>query len=122
MHRIFLAIAGFAGATGVALGALGAHALAARLGESLSTWQTAVEYHLVHALALLVLAFHDEIGNTPRAVAGWLFVVGIICFSGSLYLLALGGPGALGPVTPIGGVAFIGGWITLVVAALARRP
>ena len=100
---------------------MGAHALSARLGDALPTWQTAVEYHLYHALALLILAVVDGISRTPRAVAGWLFVVGIICFSGSLYVLALGGPAVLGPVTPIGGAALIGGWITLVVAALKRR-
>lgn len=120
MQRTILALAGTAGATGVALGALGAHALSPRLGEAMSTWQTAVDYHLVHALALLVLAFADGLGRA-REIAGWLFAAGLVCFSGSLYGLALGGPALLGPVTPIGGVAFIAGWCVLVYAALNAR-
>ncbi len=88
-----------------------------------AVWDTAVQYHLVHAIALLACGLLRELpGASGRAleVAGWSFVVGVLLFSGSLYLLALGGPTLLGPVTPLGGVAFIIGWLALVVAAISR--
>lgn len=104
------------------LGAFGAHALKARLAESsLSTWETAVHYQLVHALALVLVALflRTAAGGPSSALtaAGWCFLAGILLFSGSLYVLALGGPRLLGPVTPIGGVAFLAGWLALLVAA-----
>lgn len=107
--------AALAGMTGVALGALGAHALAPALEEAGRTgvWQTAVLYHLIHAVALLALA---GVGARRRTgLAALLWVIGLLLFSGSLYLLSLGGPGWLGPVTPIGGLALIGGWLTLLI-------
>lgn len=105
-------------AFGVLLGAFGAHALRERVGEALfATWETAVFYHLVHALALVVLAaFATRLGHA----AGWigiLFAGGILLFSGSLYALVLTGIRPLGIITPIGGVAFIAGWVWLAVAA-----
>lgn len=118
--RIFLMFAGVFGALGVAAGAFGAHALRDRLGaELMSTWETAVLYHLLHAVALLLLAVgvdRADAGHSWFAAAGWLWVAGIILFSGSLYALSLGGPRLLGPITPIGGVAFVFGWSCLVVA------
>lgn len=118
--RIFLMLAGVLGALGVAAGAFGAHALRDRLGpELMSTWETAVFYHLVHAVALLGLALNvarADAGAGWLAAAGWLWVAGIVLFSGSLYALALGGPRLLGPVTPLGGTALIVGWLCLVVA------
>lgn len=121
---VFLLIAAVYGACGVALGAFGAHGLKSQLGASgLATWQTAVTYHLIHALALLLtglwLRFAGGFGTSlPLLVAGWAFVIGVLLFSGSLYVLALGGPRALGPVTPFGGVSFIAGWVALIWAAL----
>lgn len=117
--RSLLLAAAVLGAVGVALGAFGAHGLRARLdAHALGVWETAVRYHLVHAVALLAIAL------SPHAAAlrasGWLFAAGIALFSGSLYVLALGGPRALGPVTPLGGLAFIAGWLWLARAALAR--
>jgi uncharacterized membrane protein YgdD (TMEM256/DUF423 family) len=117
--RGLLLAAALLGAAGVALGAFGAHGLRARLdARALEIWETAVRYHLLHAVALLALAL------SPQAPAlrgpGWLFVAGIALFSGSLYALALGGPRALGPVTPLGGLAFLAGWLWLAKAALAR--
>lgn len=112
-------LAGLFGATGVMAGAFGAHALRATLGPSLPAWQTAVQYHLVHALALLALAAWQRSGAAPLASwSGWLFAAGIIFFSGSLYGLALGGPRWLGPVTPLGGSLLIGGWILMIVQAV----
>jgi uncharacterized membrane protein YgdD (TMEM256/DUF423 family) len=99
----------------VVLGAFGAHALKARLGgEALSIWQTAVQYHFWHALALLAVALAGA-GPWFRA-AGWLFLAGVLLFSGSLYALAFGIP--LGVVTPLGGLALILGWVAFAVAAL----
>ena len=99
------------------LGAFGAHALKARLSaEALSVWQTAVQYHFWHVLALLAVALA---GTGPWfKVAGWLFVAGILVFSGSLYALALGAPRALGMIAPVGGLALILGWIAFAVAAI----
>lgn len=120
---LFLIIAAGYGASGVALGAFGAHGLRTQLGAAIDTWQTAVLYHLVHALALLLvglwLRFAAGAGTGgPLLVAGWSFVLGVLLFSGSLYALALGGPRMLGPVTPLGGAAFIIGWLALLWAGI----
>ncbi|HRG54405.1 MAG TPA: DUF423 domain-containing protein [Lacunisphaera sp.] len=102
--RFNLIAAGFLGFAGVALGAFGAHALKETLVAhgSTATWQTAVLYHLVHSAALLALP--------GGKWAGRCWIVGITLFSGSLYWLALGGPKLLGPITPLGGAAFLAGW------------
>jgi uncharacterized membrane protein YgdD (TMEM256/DUF423 family) len=102
-----LIAAGVLGFTGVTLGAFGAHALKETLTThgTTSTWQTAVLYHLVHAVALLAL----PVGRWP----GRCWIAGVVLFSGSLYWLALGGPKALGPVTPLGGLAFLAGWASI---------
>jgi uncharacterized membrane protein YgdD (TMEM256/DUF423 family) len=97
----------------VLLGAFGAHALKARLTPELAAvWQTAVQYHFWHAIALLAVglaAVHLESGWVRAA--GWLFLVGVALFSGSLYALVLGAPRAMGRVTPLGGAAFLCGWL-----------
>ena len=124
-----LTVAALLGATGVGLGAFGAHGLRVQLGaQGLETWQTAVTYHLIHALAVLAMGVWLRVAATTgsaataapalTAFAGWSFAAGVVLFSGSLYLLALGGPRWLGPVTPLGGVAFIVGWLSLAWAAL----
>jgi len=118
--------AGVFGALGVALGAFGAHALRDALAASghTGTWETAVLYHLVHALALAAVGVGAAAGvlaARPARVAAWAFALGIVLFSGSLYGLSLGGPRLLGPVTPLGGVAFIVGWCSLAFAARAAR-
>jgi uncharacterized membrane protein YgdD (TMEM256/DUF423 family) len=118
--RALLLIAALYGASGVALGALGAHGLAPRLGaQGLATWQTGVLYQLLHSIAMLAIVLAPV--RPALAAAGWAFAVGVIMFSGSLYLLSLGGPGWLGPVTPLGGIALIGGWLLLAAAALRPR-
>ncbi|MEE4360701.1 MAG: DUF423 domain-containing protein [Pseudomonadales bacterium] len=119
MRDPLLLLAGALGATAVALGAFGAHALSARLGPALSTWQTGVQYHLFHSVALLGICALAAAGFGPRELrwAGWLMVLGVTLFSGSLYLLALGGPRWLGPVTPLGGLAFVLAWSLVAVAA-----
>ncbi len=97
----------------VALGAFGAHALKGTLQTNATTdvWKTAVLYHFVHAIALLVLA---TLPAANRAAAG-LFVSGIVIFSGSLYLLALTNVKWLGAITPLGGLCFLAGWVSLVI-------
>ncbi len=111
--------AGFA-ALAVVLGAFGAHGLEARLTErALATWQTGVQYHFLHALALLaVAALWARLANGWATTSAIAFVLGIVLFSGSLYALALGAPRVLGAVAPLGGTLFILGWIALAVAAL----
>lgn len=105
-------LAGLAGASAVLLGAFGAHALQTALdARSLELWHTAVNYHVWHALAL-VLAVGLGFGRSRR-VAIAAFGLGIVLFSGSLYALALGAPRWTGIITPFGGLAFVVGWIAL---------
>ncbi len=115
MKSIFWLRAGaISGFLAVALGAFGAHGLRARL-EALgtaATYQTAVHYHLAHALALLVVALLPARGKA-RDVAGVAFLVGTVLFSGSLYVLAVSGQKWLGAITPFGGVGFLTGWVAL---------
>lgn len=123
MREPLLLIAALLGASGVMLGAFGAHALRARLGSGLSTWDTAVTYHLIHAVALLAVAvlLRSATDAGLLRAAGWSMAFGVLLFSGSLYLLALDGPRWLGPITPLGGLGFIVGWILLAVYAV-RMP
>jgi len=118
MLRGFLLLGAFFGFTGVALGAFAAHGLRARLSsEYLAVFQTGVNYQLIHALALLAVALlAQHLPGRLAMFAGSLFTLGILLFSGSLYLLTLGGL-KLGIVTPIGGLAFLGGWLCLGLAA-----
>ena len=97
----------------VALGAFGAHALKGTLAANHTTevWKTAVLYHFIHAIALLVLAALPALNR----VAGSLFAAGIVIFSGSLYLLALTNVKWLGAITPLGGLCFLAGWVSLAV-------
>ncbi|MGD9169588.1 MAG: DUF423 domain-containing protein [Candidatus Thiodiazotropha sp.] len=118
MARSFLIIAALSGMLLVMLGAFGAHALEARLlPEQMIWWQKAVHYQGLHTLALFgtgLFALHYP--GRALSIAGWLFLAGILLFSGSLYLLALTGVPSLGMVTPFGGTAFIIGWLALVMA------
>ena len=119
MERTFFLWGAVAGLTGVAAGAFGAHALRHRLAtDLLEIYETAVRYQLIHALALLAAGWAS--GRWPGAAstaAGWLFVAGMLVFSGSLYILALSGARWLGAVTPLGGLALLGGWLCLILAA-----
>ena len=122
MSRHFLLIGSVAALVGVALGAFGAHALADRLSEDrLRPYEVGVRYQMYHALALLAVAWVVDRWPSPAyRWAGWLFAIGIVIFSGSLYALALSGVRVLGAITPIGGLAFIAAWFLLAVALL--RP
>ena len=122
MGRVFMVILGIAGAMSVGLGAFGAHSLEARLSaDMLATFETAVRYQFYHTLGLVAVVI--AIGRWPASklpvASGWLFVLGMALFSGSLYLLVATGKSWLGAVTPLGGVAFIVGWLLL--AAVAWR-
>lgn len=121
--RLPLVAAALLGAAGVALGAFGAHALKPTLEarDMLYAWETAVQYQFYHALALLALAAlpvaHSRRLLTATALA---WIIGVILFSGSLYLMALGGPRWLGPITPLGGLAFLLGWSLLAYHGLRK--
>jgi uncharacterized membrane protein YgdD (TMEM256/DUF423 family) len=120
MDRLFISIGAVSGFVGVAAGAFGAHALRERLpADMLQVFQTGVLYQMFHALALIgvgiLLARYSIEGSPWLAASGWLFVAGSVLFSGSLYLLALSGTTWLGAVTPIGGVAFLAGWLALAI-------
>ncbi|WP_017941762.1 MULTISPECIES: DUF423 domain-containing protein [unclassified Thioalkalivibrio] len=117
--RPLIVIAALLGGIAVVLGAFGAHALQERLSEhALATWHTGVQYHFVHALALLlVAALWAHLANGWAAASAVAFVIGILLFSGSLYALALGAPRILGAIAPLGGTAFILGWAGLAIAA-----
>ena len=119
--RTMKAAAGVLGLTGVALGAFGAHALKSRLAANGMnvTWDTAVQYHLIHAVAMLAVAALCA-SNSPTCsknlrITAWSWMIGVSLFSGSLYLMALGGPRWLWPATPSGGIAFLIGWVCLVI-------
>lgn len=119
MARLLLVMAALLGGLSVAGGAFGAHALKGQLTETaLNSFETGVRYQMYHAIALLLTAVLAK--QNPEinlfTTAGWCFVAGVVLFSGSLYGLSLGGIKALGPVTPLGGVAFIAGWVCLAIA------
>jgi uncharacterized membrane protein YgdD (TMEM256/DUF423 family) len=122
MDRFFFALGSASALIAVAAGAFGAHGLRARLTpDLLAAFETGARYQMFHALALLAVAW--ALTRWPGAWpvrAGWLFVVGTLLFSGSLYALALSGVRWLGAVTPFGGVAFLAGWLCLLLAAVRR--
>jgi uncharacterized membrane protein YgdD (TMEM256/DUF423 family) len=123
MERFLFGAGALAALLGVALGAFGAHALRDRLApDLLAIFETGVRYHFYHALGLLAAAYAAGRwpGGAPVA-AGWLFLAGIVIFSGSLYLLSITGVRWLGAITPVGGVAFIAGWGALLWTVL-RAP
>lgn len=120
--RLTTLTAAVLGFLGVALGAFGAHALKPTLEAhgSVETWKTAVLYHLLHAVAMLALAGWRDSHAGPSGRVTALWTAGVVLFSGSLYWLALGGPKFLGPITPLGGVAFLAGWALLAWQAWKR--
>ena len=118
--KLFLSIGSISGALAVMIGAFGAHGLKNKLSEKmLANYMTGVEYHFYHTIALLivgVVALHYP--SRPLAAGGWAFTIGILIFSGSLYIMAMTGITKLGAVTPIGGMAFIIGWVLLAIAVI----
>jgi uncharacterized membrane protein YgdD (TMEM256/DUF423 family) len=119
MDRLFAMLGALSALTAVGLGAFAAHGLKGHLSDDMrGVFETGVRYQMYHALALLAVA--GAAGRWPGSAvvaAGWLFVAGTLVFSGSLYALGTGGPRWLGAVTPIGGFAFLLGWLALAWAA-----
>ena len=117
--KMFLVLGALLMASAVAIGAFGAHGLKGKMSaEMMQVYQTGVEYHFYHALGVLLVGV--IIGFYPQASgvhwAGWLLTLGVLLFAGSLYALSLTGIKVLGAITPIGGVAFIAGWLTLAIS------
>lgn len=125
MNRRLVSIAAFSAALAVIFGAFGAHALKSLIGPAaLGNWETAVQYHFIHTLALLALALMPK--NLFINRAAWCFGLGIILFAGSLYLLSLREilqlpVAVLGPLTPIGGLFFIIGWGFLAISGFKKN-
>lgn len=120
MDRTFFLSGALLAGLAVALGAFAAHALKDRLDPALlANFETGARYQMYHALALLAVA--GAVTRWPASPlpvwAGWLFVAGVVLFSGSLYVMAFTGLRWLGAVTPLGGAAFLAGWLCLIVAA-----
>lgn len=118
VDRLFISIGALSGFIAVGLGAFGAHALRERLSaDMLQVFQTGVTYQMYHALALvgvgILLARYSVDGSVWLSASGWLFIAGSLLFSGSLYVLSLTGTTWLGAITPLGGLAFLAGWLAL---------
>jgi uncharacterized membrane protein YgdD (TMEM256/DUF423 family) len=128
MQKLFLGLGTFLAGLGVILGAFGAHGLKKLVGpETVTTYQTGVQYQMYHAFALLIVGIlYERLQSNLLNYAGALFITGIVLFSGSLYLLASlkamnkVGLTGLGLITPIGGLFFIAGWVLLLVAVLKK--
>jgi len=126
MHKRFVTTGAILGAIAVALGAFGAHGLKKIVdAETVQTFQTGVQYQMYHSLALLVTGLlYEKCSQKLIRVAGTLFIIGVILFSGSLYVLTVGRAGEMnsfdkfGIITPFGGVSFIAGWVFLFLAAM----
>ncbi len=134
MQKRFLVFSGFSGAIAVALGAMGAHYLKSKLETglitetNLQTFETGVQYQILHSIVILVIALlADRSTNKLLPKAGYCFMAGIVLFSGSLYLLSIGGLMGptnihwLGPITPIGGLFLITGWVLLAFAGIKKQ-
>ncbi|NDJ21159.1 DUF423 domain-containing protein [Nostoc sp. B(2019)] len=121
MTQIFLSVAAILGGLSVAAGAFASHALREKISErSLEIFETGARYQMYHALALLLVAVLISRTESPPpslVASGWLFIIGIAIFSGSLYALSLSGVKSLGAIAPLGGAAFLAGWGALAFAA-----
>lgn len=115
MDRLFFLLGALSGFVAVVAGAFGTHALGEALTpERLEVFETAARYQMYHALALLAVgSLARQRGCRATAAAGWLFAIGTVLFSGSLYALSLTGVRGLGAITPLGGAALLGGWLAL---------
>ena len=111
---MWMFVAAASGALAVAAGAFGAHGLRARVAvEQLQAWTTASQYHLLHSVVLLALALYAAQSGREIQWPAILFTIGIVLFSGSIYLLVLTPAKWLGPVTPVGGLFLVAGWVSL---------
>lgn len=128
MNKQIVITGAILGLLAVITGAFGAHGLKAVLTPAqLETWHTAVQYHFYHVFALLFLSTFPNVSNNIKFTGYWLFTLGILLFSGSLYLLScrdilgINWLNILGPITPVGGLLFMGGWITIIIAAIKNK-
>lgn len=123
MPLVLCLLGAVSGLLGVALGAFGAHGLKAVLADDmLATFETGVRYQMYHALALVTTGWIGRTAHNAWPIrAGWSFVAGTVLFSGSLYVLALSGTRWLGAITPLGGLAFIAGWVALAIGLWKER-
>ncbi len=128
MKQIVLACGSFYGALSVVLGALGAHALKKILTiEQLASFETGVKYQMYHAIVLLIIGFVFSFDTKLQQYMGWSFIIGVLLFSFSIYLLVLSSQMGvsmrfLGPITPFGGLLMIAGWVMLLIAVLKQLP
>ena len=115
MARVFFMLGALSAFIGVAAGAFGAHGLKSRISaEMLAVFEVGVRYQMYHAFALIAAAWAQTKWPSPIVITGgWLFVIGTVLFSGSLYLLSMSGVKWLGAITPLGGLAFLAGWICI---------
>ncbi|MBW4633228.1 MAG: DUF423 domain-containing protein [Iphinoe sp. HA4291-MV1] len=125
MTQFFLSLAAILGGLSVAAGAFASHALREKISDSsLEIFEVGARYQMYHALALLVVALLlSRVESPPPTLvaSGWLFIIGIVIFSGSLYALSLSGVKSLGAIAPLGGAAFIAGWGALAFAAWSLK-
>ena len=128
MNKRIILFGAFFGLTAVILGAFGAHGLEGKISDKhIDTWKTAVDYQFYHTLALLFLATFSRAKNIFIRLSYISFILGIVLFSGSLYLISthsltdVGSLSVLGPITPIGGLCFVVGWIGLLVATVKNK-
>jgi uncharacterized membrane protein YgdD (TMEM256/DUF423 family) len=128
MNKRIIIAASIFGMIAVILGAFGAHSLKVRLSPSdLEVWKTAVDYHFYHTFALLFLSTFSRKNSRIINLSAWFFTIGIFLFSGSLYLIStkeilnISQVGVIGPLTPIGGLFFIMGWMSLLIATLKNK-
>ena len=123
MSKLFLILGSINAATAVTMGAFGAHSLKTKISQDmLSVFQTAVQYHFYHSLGLLIIGLLTIYFKPEKylKIAGWIMFIGIILFSGSLYILSTTGTRWLGIITPVGGIAFIISWIYIAIAVWKR--
>ncbi|MGJ8670967.1 MAG: DUF423 domain-containing protein [Oceanococcus sp.] len=119
MDRFMLGLASFYGFTAVAIGAFAAHALKKRLDQyALDIIQTATQYQMIHALAMLVVIALAQTGGLQLRLPLWLFAIGIPLFSGSLYAVAISGIKPIGAITPVGGILLLAAWLALLSRAV----
>lgn len=121
MARLFVVTGALVAAVGVVAGAFGAHSLEGTVSSGrLATFETAVLYHLIHGLGLIAVGLAARSWHHPAVSwAGWCFLAGLVLFSGSLYLLVLSDRAWFGAITPLGGTAFVAGWVLLAYGAYA---
>ncbi|MCS7462363.1 DUF423 domain-containing protein [Paenibacillus doosanensis] len=124
MNYRFVGVGAICALLSVAIGAFGAHMLKSHLtAEMQAIYETGVQYHMVHSLGLIIIGVLAALMPASKHLvrAGWAMLIGIILFSGSLYALSVTGIKPLGAITPLGGVAFLYGWLSVALAAFQHK-